>query len=787
MLHEVLLSLSGQPSPLFDQSATERGSTKTSFPLLSPPEKALLASIAHLSQLHKSLRNHTSRISSSHPSTICRAVSTTIATEHLGNFQRKILDVEKAILNIDADYVGGYGIVPLSTIVGEFAPWVRRMEWLWDIAKFMLPEKPHNGQDGSAATPCTGADLIDRLIKDSQTGYVDLEEMSLVLIKAAETAWMRQLSMWILYGQLPAFGRDDFFIHEVATNPDGEKSRNVEYIIRTNLLPKFLSESTAASILFVGKSLNHIRARGELSTGAESKASASHMTLHGTYIHRLSSLTSPLSPVGLSNAIADIRLSLSQTVLSQLLPLPKIVEILSVLHGFLLLGRGEFAMALVTFSDEQILLKHKRLAPTKSAHPGLQPLDFLGVKDGEVSTVLSQAWAELYLLQNEEDPIDDELDLARDLLRLAVKGKNEEQTGSEKETLTGNSVIEISSICFDDLLFGTSTVLSLDVQSPLDLFLAQSDMSTYSRIHAYLLGIRRAQIRLSGLWKCTSIRRTHPAPWGPPLSNKRGGQERLRVGRERERRRCTAMRAVWASCSAALFVLSELGSYLQGEVISGSWHHFRQWLDGTKGSSSPGNSRPGTAKSKQVDDQGDISYPQHDPEAITIAHRAYLAYITQSLFLTDVHFTRALRTLFTHIDHFISLITQLQTVQQNLDLETDEGVFDSLANYSQDEQQIWSELCDARIKLDDGITEVISRLRDIDDNRLAEGIRMFEFRNNTNQDSSAGGDAQAFFSERTNSYIPWKAAGVDRLLMKLDSGISKNSPGSHEFKKEFME
>lgn len=788
MLHEILLALSGQPSPLFDQPTAEGDSAKTSFPLLSPPEKALLASVAQLSHLHRRLRDHTSRLSSVHPSTICRAVSTTIATEHLGNFQKKILDVEKAILAIDADFVGGYGIVPLSSIVGEFAPWVRRMEWLWDISKFMLPEKQAERRDEPTVYPCTGAQIIDRLIKNSQTGYVDLEKMALILIKAAETAWMRQLSMWILYGQLPPFGRDDFFIQEVSVTPEESKSQNVEYVVRPNLIPKFLSASTAASILFIGRSLNHVRARGEFSAGAESKASASHITLHGTYIRRLSSLSSPLSLVSLSDAISDIRLSLSQTVLSQLIPLPKIIEVLSVLHGFLLLGRGEFAMALVSFADERSSSKHRRLVLKSSAHTSPQALSQLGLTDGEVSTVLSQALAELYLLQNEEDPIDDELDLARALLRLKIRVKGEERAEkSDKQLLTRNSFIETSNISFDDLLFGTSTDLSLDVQPPLDLFLSQSDMSVYSEIHACLLGIRRAQIRLSGLWKCTSLRRTHPAPWGPPLSNKRGGQERLRIGRERERKRCTAMRPIWATCSAAHFITSELGSYLQGEVISTSWSHFKEWLDGTESSRTPGNSRPGTARSRQVDTQESHVYPQHDPETITIAHRMYLSCVAQYLFLTDIPYTSALRALLTHTDRFIFLIIQLQTIQQNLDLEADEGVFDSLANHTQDERRVWAEICDVRTQVDDAIAELIARLRDIDENRLAEGIRMFDFRTQVVPNSATAGNTETFSSERINAYVPCKAAGVDRLLMKLDTGGLKNPSGPIEIGGEFID
>ena len=102
MLHEILLSLSGQPSPLFETHAEEDAVSEDAFPLLSPPEKALLASLARLSRLHAKLRAHTALISASHHSVICRAASTAINTQHLGDFQRKVLEVEKSILVEDS-------------------------------------------------------------------------------------------------------------------------------------------------------------------------------------------------------------------------------------------------------------------------------------------------------------------------------------------------------------------------------------------------------------------------------------------------------------------------------------------------------------------------------------------------------------------------------------------------------------------------------------------------------------------------------------------------------------
>ncbi len=194
MLHEILLSLSGHPSPLL----TADHSSPTS--ILSPPEKALLSSVAHLSDLHCELLAHTKTIASTHPSSICQAVATSINSTHLAQFQRKVLEVEDGILRKDAGMVGAYSIVPLTAIVGEFSGWTRRMEWFLEIVEFMMRGK------------CSGAMVIDELCGAIQTGYMDIEEAALSLVKVAETAWLKQASAWILYGRLPSFGREDFFV-----------------------------------------------------------------------------------------------------------------------------------------------------------------------------------------------------------------------------------------------------------------------------------------------------------------------------------------------------------------------------------------------------------------------------------------------------------------------------------------------------------------------------------------------------------------------------------------------
>lgn len=770
MLHEILLSLSGQPSPLFSPSKGKDTVAQDDLPLLSPPEKALLGSVAHLSQLHAQLRAHTSQISSTHRSVICRSVSAAVATVHLGEFQKKILEVEKAILAEDSGYVGGYGIVPLSTIVGEFAPWIRRMEWLWEIVRFIQPVKGTERSYG-----CTGARLIDHLRAESQTGYLDIKEMAVQLVAVAETAWMKQLSMWLLYGNLPMYGKDDFFIQEDSESGDND----AQFSMHMDLLPKFVSAQTAGSILFIGKSLNHIRAKRKSSGGT----STAPVALYQDHIEQLAGLESPISSSKLSTAVDWIRLSLSQSTLSKLLPLPRILEMLELLHNFLLLGNGEFAVALVSHADSRIEASRRRGALTRSS-----ALESFLIKEGDVMTALAQAWAELFSLQKEEDPADEELELARELLRLSISDRKNSRAMTPSQD--SGPVPEISRVSFEDLLFPTPTTLTVQVRAPLDLFLSSSDIAIYSKIHSYLLGIRRAQIRLGDLWKRTTLRRNHPSPWGPPRSNSAFGQNKLRASRERDNARIRQMRPIWATGSACLFTLSEIGSFFQGEVVHESWQHLRAWIQGSDSSTaSVSGSRPGTASSCKAQDNSSAQTPKpessrpssqpgpptmvrHDPEALTVAHRRHLAALVRSLFLADVSFTGALRSLLTDVDRFVALAIRLETIQKNMDLEADEGVVDALVDYAQEEREVWQELratCDA---VKTGIKDLVASLRNIDDNRTGDGVGDSTI---SQGQTWTGTRREVGTGPGFSHYEPRQPAGVDRLLMKLDFGSLRGS------------
>ncbi|KAF1944341.1 hypothetical protein EJ02DRAFT_371622 [Clathrospora elynae] len=747
MLHEILLSLSGHPSALFDAHPGPHV-ISTANRLLSPPEAELLASIGHLSRLHRKTRDHVARIATSHPSTVCRAVATSITSHHLEQFQRKILDVESRILKQDASTVGAYNIVPLAGVVGEFSEWVRVMEWLWDVSNFILPADAPPKSEKMVSRAASGAALIDKLRAEAQTGYPDIEEAARCLSKVAETSWLRQLSTWLLYGRLPSFGGSDFFIQQ----DDGDADEQF-FILQNNLLPKLVTRQTASSILFVGKSLNQIRSLPSAVKALDVSRSISELDLLPKHVQQLSQVGAPVSAARLSEVVANIRLSLSRNLLQHLLPREKIVETLTVLHQFFLIGRGEFAMTLIAEADDKISSRHQGPVAKKP----IQSVRGVLLKEAEINQILARSFSVLSTLSSEDEHTDDVLDVAMQLLHLTVRSSTGHRPGTPGRAKDADSALpQLANLTFDELLLSVPTSLTMDIRSPLDLFITKADLDVYSAINACLLAVRRAHLHLAQLWRHSSIRREHPCPPGYQYSNSAYGKKMLKRRRQRTTKRTQEMRKIWATCAAAIFFLAESEAYFQGAVVQQSFNHFITWVTGPQ-DLSPLESRfapsavlstPAFRKSTtEIDIQ-----QQHDPEALASAHRRFLSSVAYSLLLTDQAFTKTLRTLCAHVDELVAYITRLTTIQQNLDLEEDEGVEDYAQNYKKEELEVSLEMDRARRRLDSDLKALVERLREIDSERIG---------------ASAPGLANGAASE-VGAYEPLRVGGIDRLLMKLD-------------------
>ena len=560
------------------------------------------------------------------------------------------------------------------------------------------------------------------------------------------------------------------------------------------LLPAFVTPSTAASLLFIGRSLNHVKVRSTSGT------SALDLTVLTQHLKQLSSLTFPIKSSDFTKVVASIRLSLSQTTLQKLLPLSKVTEILTLLRDFFLLGRGEFAIALIQEADERIRSRWRRqdtLAYEK--HTGLGNII---VKEGEVASVLARTWTAMFALQAsaQDSEEDDVLELARDLVSLTIS--------KQSQTPAAKQVFSIAQTPFKNLLLSTPISLTLSIPPPLDLFLTPQDVQVYTSINAYLLSIHRAHLRLTDLWKVTTLRREHPAPPVAPFGSSTSGRAKVRLLRKRSQERGKVMRSVWATSSAAVFLLSELMGYLQGEVVEGLWDGFKSWLV-DEDEKSPSKSKPGLKHSlvtgtsddtKEEEEEEDIwlsaaepttqpqpqPKPQHDPQTLSASHLLYLQHLISSLLLSSPLYTNALYTLLLTLDTFTSMTHRLHQIWTSLDLEADEGVVDAFSDFAKEEVDVRKQIREVEGQVKEGIRGVVRCLRDVD-GEICGGIngKLEGQGEQWNEEEFADDEGSGFEGRRR--YRPAKVGRVDRLLMKLDFGGWFDDAGSggggvnHEF------
>lgn len=584
----------------------------------------------------------------------------------------------------------------------------------------MLPPKDGTRNATIPMTDCTSARLIDRLRTETQTGYPEIEEAATELARVAETAWLRQLSSWVVYGKLPSVRGHDFFIHTQSRDDHTLQKEN-------DLLPSFVSQATASSILFIGKSLNQaqnlLRMNHDLSTLSERKGN-----LATTHLQLLSSLSLPITSSQLSRIVAEMRLSLSQNVLQHLLPMKVTLKSLSCLRQFLLLAHGEFAASLITEAESRIQSRQQSMGNLLLQDPA-KALQGLSIKDAELNQSLQQVWRSLAAEDKEE--ADELLEHAQTCISLTAPKLN----ASRPSTSDGAHVSapEMTSTDFNDLLFPSPTELSMTVTPPLDLFLSSHDVSLYSRMSSYLLAIRRGHHRLSELWRRTPARRDHP------VAAVDGN-----ASRARKNKRNATTRKVWATCSATIFMLSETAAFFEGEIVKGSCDHFQEWVE------SPAPTYDPDMSLDSVNDEPNLT-AQRDPETLASGHRTFLASLTYALLLTDAPYTKDLRSLLGNTDNLVAFFSRLLDIQQKRELE--EQTEGESGHTAQEEQRISLELDRARKKVDSDLKAVVSRLRQLDHERIGS-MRFLDLRLNGEK-----GDFEV-----------WKGGGVDRLLMKLEFG-----------------
>jgi Gamma tubulin complex component N-terminal/Gamma tubulin complex component C-terminal len=445
MIHELLLVLSAHKSSIFKPwpsppSVPETLLLDDTFPSVHPSERAALNNLAHLGFLHRSLQRSTTARSG--PSIVTRAIVARIK-DKVNEFSRRVEQIERMILTRDDSVVGALDVVPLarvSTLLGE---WDRVMGYLDRLVRDL-------GREG------TGKEVLERLRRDQQTGYPDIADVVTDIIRAGEEAWLRQVSSWVLYGQLPTLGKSDFFIQPSA-DPNISPLDENAFTIDWTLWPEYFPQDTATSILFIGRALARIQTQSLTHRLTTNQILESHLAI-------LSTITFPILPSVLSSSVTKIRLSLSSSVLSNLLPLETIVRLVTRFRQDFLLGHGSLMLTLLQVTCSHLLSRR----------------DGGTIKEAEVNSLLTKSWGIISRLETFEDS--PESQTYQRCLSLSL----------DKSSGSGHD--------FGEFLLGESVSLKYEITWPLDLFLERGDVAVYNRVFGFLLAIKRAQGRVTSLW-----------------------------------------------------------------------------------------------------------------------------------------------------------------------------------------------------------------------------------------------------------------------------------------------
>jgi hypothetical protein len=727
MLHEVLLCLAGHPSPICSRELD----TGDAIPFLTPAERTLLGSVGRVGELHRALKSHLSKIRRQHPSVICKAVANAVLTKQLSRFQQHVEDVERRILTNDATMVGALDIVPLASVVQEFEIWRRRIDYYWDLACFMSPvEKGTLATKRDRGEECLGTELLGRLRKDMNTGYPDIEEDATDLLVVGEQVLFRLLSSWVLTGRLSDLGKRDFFVQDRSTS-----TSSTTYVLDAKLIPSSIVRETALSILFVGRTLTMLQPV-LAGNGTSKHVSSFASDIRATTMHHLKEVAFPMKSAVMSAAISSIRRNLSWTLGNTILPTHALLHILSNVRSFMLAGRSDFMDALIEEADRYLDTRYQQTrikAHTKQTNE----LAGITMKENEVKTVMNRAWTAIEAAFVKHSSDDDEIEWARDHVRLFLSHRQESLEDAEQFSLA-QAKSDLSLKCkFDDFLLATPVSLGLSLDPTFDLFLPALDRQIYSSIHAYLLAIRRAHNHTSALWKEAVFR-----------LNDRGRKQTAERGRVFITASMT-MRKLLATCSAVVFTLSEIGTFFADEVIQHSWTTFQDWTKQLESTSETCMRSPSNVDAAQVEDRNSITSDlPHDPETLAIAHHQFLQSLAQSILLTDESWARSMRSLLTFVDQMVAFVKRLQLAQQNIVVHG-ENLDDHLrSKYVREEQFLYEEARKSCDRVEEAIKALIERLEHIS---LPESSR-------------------DIVNVADGAFEPWHPGNgaIERLLLRLD-------------------
>lgn len=538
----------------------------------------------------------------------------------LADYHALVLQTERLVLDKDVDLVAGTGFVSLANLRARFEPWDAPLTALDDLVTLLLrgPAKGRDaafakdpstdaaaGREGNADEAAsfpaswTGGLLIDLLSLKASTGVERVAMHMSRLRSAVENSWMQHLIAWICRGEIHRPGgiadphaskrtllSRDQLVHWIeATDVDAHNdhlalasgdgladwaaSSGNTWAFRPDALPTSISDSTADSILYVGRALYTIRYAN--ASSAHLQDSSSHrgtrfsgppdavIELHEAALSRTG--VRPSRPSELDRAIQSLRNDVSEWIFRNILTTSVVLSSLQCLGDYFLHRNGPYVLSLL---EEVETMRKNKLYRARSAAAGV-------IRSSDLELSLRRAtvgtWAE-------DDPSLQRLRfvLPKGGYRPSLGPRSAKVRGfASSTTAQGDATTSIPSAPgtslgaarFDDYLIGVPAQLHYTAVFPLDLFLSASDLAAYSRIFSYLIAIKKVHARVLDCWIALSKNQRSRRKF---TGSGEGG-----VDAEEEKQRARLLRGNWGVVRSMKWFLDTLLGHFQTDIIDAQY------------------------------------------------------------------------------------------------------------------------------------------------------------------------------------------------------------------------
>ncbi|KIJ22052.1 hypothetical protein PAXINDRAFT_174014 [Paxillus involutus ATCC 200175] len=595
MIAEVLLVLAGHSSSLFP---TDHNLHPSFRPLLHPGEEQCLQVLGQIAFRYRKIKKSCATLSRSRSRYIC-ALCATLNQILKDEYESLVVETEAKILKRDPELVGQGFFVPLAAVRATFAEWDAPLTALESLMTQLESE------DQWRPGP-----LIDMLLTRSKTGVHRISDIMSRLSVAVQRTLRGQLAAFLVHGSL------------ASTDPLASDS----YVLLDGSLPSCISPQSRESIVYVGRAIATVKKK-KWENQIPREQTLQHAKLLDTVL--------PEDQYKFDLVVCQIRTNVSEWLWLNVLTHKDVQESVVSLANYFLLRDGEFSLALIRDIEH---LKISRLTTRSGVTSMIREQDLnLALLRASLGTTAQHDPSLLHL----------KFRLPSGPVRPLLPSLTNVSSKVLSLSLASNPS-EITS--FDDLLLGTSLVLTYNVTWPLDLFLHPSDLQIYSALFNYLSSLRKTHTRIHTCWTSLSNAQRARRRWTG--LGEGGTAEDLEVRQQ-------LLRCGWGVVRDMGWFLDSLLGYVMVDVVDVEFRRLKDLLSKPQRTRSESVGRTGTALSQSGNSanagaSGDPTYL--DFTTLRNIHTNYLERLVTGCLLSHPALTAILRPIFEVCEQFVAQV-----------------------------------------------------------------------------------------------------------------------------------